>query len=157
MDGLGAMTSRTQRHGQSAKDALKERMLSQPHAQRRKQAVASSLAGDKRADICQQTRGAKSWLYKWKARYQADDPAWATAMSSRSKMAATQTPDAIEQAVVARRQTFAQSGQNHRAGALRQALKQPALKPVPSLRTIYRILQRHEQEGISINPHLVAV
>jgi putative transposase len=132
-------------------------MLSQPHEQRRKQAVASYLAGDKIEDICQQTRGSKSWLYKWKARYQADDPAWATAMSSRSKIAATKTPDAIEQAVVERRQTFAQSGQNHSAGALRQALKQPALKPVPSLRTIYRILQRHEKEGISINQHFVSV
>jgi hypothetical protein len=128
--------------------AQKERMMRQPYEQRRKQAVARYLAGDKIDAICQEMRCSKSWLYKWKARYQADDPDWARAMSKRPKTAATKTPDAIEQAVVELRQTLVQGGRNPSAGVLRQALKQQALKPVPSLRTIYRILQRHEKEDI---------
>lgn len=122
--------------------------MGQPHEPRRKQAIARYLAGDKIDDICQQMKCSKSWLYKWKARYQAGDPAWARAMSRRPKTAATKTPDAIEQAVVELRQTLAQSGRNPSAGALRQAIQQQALTPVPSLRTIYRILQRHKKEGL---------
>ena len=44
--------------------------------QRRKQAIARYLAGDKIEDICRQMPCSKSWLYKWKARYLADDPSW---------------------------------------------------------------------------------
>jgi hypothetical protein len=36
-----------------------------------------------------------------------------------------------------------QSGKGGRAASVRQALKQQGTEPVPSLRTIYRILQRH--------------
>jgi transposase len=42
--------------------------------QRRKQAVVRHLAGDNIEAICRDPHCAKSWLYKWKARYQAEDP-----------------------------------------------------------------------------------
>ena len=41
--------------------------------QRRKQAIARYLADDKIEDICKVIGGSKSWLYKWRDRYQADD------------------------------------------------------------------------------------
>jgi hypothetical protein len=37
------------------------------------------------------------------------------------------------------------SGKRARAASVQQALKQQGTTPVPSLRTIYRILQRHEK------------
>jgi len=46
------------------------------------------------------------------------------------------------------RWTLVQSGQRGSAVAIQQELKQQGIKPIPSLRTIYRILQRHEQEAI---------
>ena len=39
--------------------------------QRRKQAIARYLADDKIEDICKAIGGSKSWLYKWRDRYQA--------------------------------------------------------------------------------------
>ena len=40
--------------------------MPQHDEQRRQQAVARYLAGDKVEDICQQMACSKSWLYKWK-------------------------------------------------------------------------------------------
>lgn len=117
------------------------------HEQRRQQAIVRYLAGDKIEDICQQMACSKSWLYKWKARYQPDNPAWAREMTRSPKTSATKTPDSIEQAVVHLRQTLDHKGQICGAATIRQALKQQGLEPVPSLRTIYRILQRHGKEG----------
>ena len=44
---------------------------------RRHQAVARYLAGDRIEEICRELGCSKSWLYKWRDRYQADDPTWA--------------------------------------------------------------------------------
>ena len=63
---------------------------SQEH--RRQQAMARYLAGDKIEVICRDLHCAKSWLYKWKARYQADNPAWATRRSTQPKRKPSQTP-----------------------------------------------------------------
>ena len=76
-------------------------------AQRRKQAIARYLAGDKIDVICRDLHCSKSWLYKWKALYQADDLEWAKSLST-----------------------------------------QPQHKPIPSRRTIYRMLRRHDREDI---------
>jgi hypothetical protein len=54
----------------------------------------------------------------------------------------------MEQSVVTLRRTLVHSGQRGSATAIQQGLQQQGLEPIPSLRTIYRILQRHEQEAI---------
>ena len=120
--------------------------MPQHHEQRRRQAVARYLAGDKVEDICQQMACAKSWLYKWKTRYQADDPSWARERARRPKTQVAKIPARIAHAVVHLRQTLAQNGQSCGAAAIRQALKHQGLEPAPSPRTIYRILQHHEKE-----------
>lgn len=121
--------------------------MTQHHEQRRTQAIARYLADDKIDDICQQMACSKSWLYKWKARYQPDDPIWARELSRRPKTLVHKTPDRIEQAVVDLRQTLARNGESCGATAIRKALEQRDIEPVPSLRTIYRILQRCQKEG----------
>ncbi len=123
----------------------KEAAMSSPKEQRRQQAVARYLAGDKIEDICREMQCAKSWLFKWKARYQADDPSWAQEQLRRPRSNPSKTAQAVEQAVVALHRTLVQSGKGGRAASVRQALKQQGTEPVPSLRTIYRILQRHEK------------
>jgi transposase-like protein len=52
--------------------------MPQSKEQRRQQAVARYLAGDKIEEVCREMPCSKSWLYKWKKRYQATDPCWAT-------------------------------------------------------------------------------
>ena len=98
--------------------------MTQHHEQRRKQAMARYLADDKIDDICQQMACSKSWLYKWKARYQPGDPTWAEDLSRKPKTLAAKTSDRIEQAVVEIRQSLARNGQSSGAQAIRQALKQ---------------------------------
>jgi hypothetical protein len=91
---------------------------------------------------------AKSWLYKWKARYQADNPGWATGLSTQPRHKPSQTPEPMEQRVVTLHRTLVQSGQRGSAAAIQQGLQQQGIEPIPSLRTIYRILQRYAQEAI---------
>lgn len=119
---------------------------SQEH--RRHQAIARYLAGDKIEAICRDLHCAKSWLYKWKARYQADDPGWATGRSTQPKSRSRQTPQPIVQSVLMLHHTLVQSGQQGSAAAIQQGLTQQGIAPIPSRRTIYRILQRQAQEAI---------
>jgi transposase len=124
----------------------KETTMPQHAEQRRRQAVARYLAGDKVEEICQQMGCSKSWLYKWKTRYRADDPSWAQERPRRPTALAAKIPARIAHTVVQLRQTLAQNGHSCGAAAIRQALKHQGIEPAPSYRTVYRILQHHEKE-----------
>jgi len=119
--------------------------MSHHQEQRRKQAIARYLAGDKVEDICRQMAGSKSWLYKWRDRYRADDPNWAKERSRRPGSNPAKTPGAVEHAIVSLCHAWAQNGPGSGATAIRQALQQQGIEPVPSVRTIYRILHRHRK------------
>ena len=123
------------------------------HAQepRRKQAVGRYLAGATIEAICRDLHCAKSWLYKWKARYQADDPKWAKGLSTQPRHKPSQVPQWIAQRVVEVRRTLVPRGQHGSAASLQQELQQQGIQPIPSRRTSYRILQRHDEEDISRN------
>lgn len=110
--------------------------------QRRRQAIERYLAGDKIDAICREMHCSKSWLYKWKDRYRQDDPTWAQTRSRRPRTQVRRTPPEIEQAVAQLRQALTQTGSPAGAAAIEQALRQQGLQPVPSCRTIDRILQR---------------
>jgi putative transposase len=122
--------------------------MAQMHEQRRQRALDRYLAGDPIEDICQELACSKSWLYKWRDRYLATDPSWSAALSRRPKTTPTQTPQCIVQVVVALRQTLAQHGKDCGAAAIQQVLTQQGIEPVPSQRTIYRILHRYAKERI---------
>ena len=115
---------------------------------RRHLALARYLAGDKIEEICRDLHCAKSWLYKWKARYQVDDPGWATRRSTQPRHKPNETPQPMAQRIVTLHRTLVQSGQRGSAAAIQQELHQQGLAPVPSLRTIYRILQRQAKEDL---------
>jgi putative transposase len=122
-------------------------MMTNPQEQRRKQAVTRYLDGDKIAVICHDRHCSKSWLYKWKGRYQPDDPGWATSRSTPPQHRPRQLPLSIEQRVVAYRQTLAPTGKKWRAAAIQKELQQQGIEPIPSVRTIYRMLQRYDPDA----------
>lgn len=122
--------------------------MGDPQEHRRHQAIARYLAGEKIEVICRDLHCAKSWLYKWKARYQANNPGWATGRSTQPRHKPRQTPQPIAQHVILLYQTLVQSGQQGRATAIQHELAQQGIAPIPSLRTISRILRRHAQETI---------
>lgn len=118
------------------------------HEQRRQRAIDRYRAGDPIEDICRELACSKSWLYTWRDRYLATDPSWSAALSRRPRTTPTKTPQRIAQVVVALRQTLAQHGTDCGAAAIQQALAQQGIEPVPSQRTIYRILHRYAREVI---------
>src|SRR5215467_8517238 len=117
----------------------KEARMGDSQEHRRHQAIARYLAGDSIEAICRDLHCAKSWLYKWKARYQADDPAWTTGRSTQPERKPRQIPHPIAQRVVTLHRTLVQNGQQGSAAAIQRELDQQGIAPIPSLRTIYRI------------------
>src|SRR5256885_16310157 len=103
--------------------------MAHPEEQRRHQAVARYLAGDKIEDICREMPCAKSWLFKWKARYQADDPSWAQEQRRRPRSHPSKTAQAVEQAVVDLQPTVEHRGKNGRAAARQPTLPQQGTGP----------------------------
>src|SRR2546427_10648564 len=108
-------------------------MMGPSQEHRRQQAIARYLAGDNIEAICRDLHCAKSWLYKWKARYQADNPAWTTGRSTQPKRTPSQTPEPIAQSVLTLHQTLVQRGQRGSATAIQQGLLQQGIAPIPSL------------------------
>lgn len=137
------MTSRTNRHleGQHL-DGTADGPPSTLE-QRRQLAVQRYLDGDRIETICHEMGCAKSWLYKWKNRYQATEPTWAQEHSRRPEITPTKTPEGIESAIIQLRQTLASDGAATVSARMIQAyLSHHPSAALPSLRTIYRILNR---------------
>ena len=120
--------------------------MAKVHEHRRQQAIDRYLAGDPIEAICRELACSKSWLYKWRDRYLATDPSWSAALSRRPRTTPTKTPQRIAQVVVALRQTLAQHGTGCGAAPIQQALAQQGIAPLPSQRTIYRMLHRYAKE-----------
>lgn len=142
-----AMTSRT--NGDS-EGQYHRGDLSAPRAsivRRRQEALERYLAGDPIEVICQQLGCSKSWLYKWKNRYQVSDPDWVQERSRRPQRSPTQTPEALEAEIVRLRQTLSPEGSGVvSADVIRDHLRHHSGDSIPSRRTIYRILKRQAKE-----------
>jgi hypothetical protein len=122
-------------------------------AQRRQRASDRSLAGAPIADSCRALACSKRGLDTWRDRSLATDPAWSAELRRRPRTAPTNTPPRLEQAVVALRHTLAHQGHDGGAASIQQALEQHGITPVPSPRTIARMLHRAAQAVTSTNHH----
>jgi len=120
--------------------------MTQRTAHRRHQALDRYLADDKVEDICRHLACSKSWLYKWRDRYDAQHPAWTQERSTQPKSHPTQTPEHVARAIVSLDETLRHNGIGGSATAIMRALTQQGIEPVPSRRTMYRILRRHHKE-----------
>ena len=142
------MTSRTNRHAEGRNQGGTGAAASSDLEHRRQLAVARYLDGDPIEVICQEMGCAKSWLYKWKKRYQATDLAWSQERSRRPATTPAKTPEAIEAEIVALRQALSPDGsETVSARVIRDHVRHHPLASRPSLRTIYRILNRQTTEG----------
>ena len=142
------MTSRTNRQSEGRNLGRPDEDASATHEQRRQLAVKRYLDGDPIDLICQEMGCSKSWLYKWKARYQATDPTWFQERSRRPATTPAKIPEAIEAEIIALRQALSPDGsQTVSARAIRDHLSHHPIASIPSLRTIYRILNRQTIKG----------
>jgi Homeodomain-like domain len=111
---------------------------------RRHDAIERYLAGDPIETICREMGCAKSWLYKWKNRYEASTPTWLQERSRRPRSTPTHTPEALERAIVHWRDSVSPAeSRSVSAQVIREHLGRHHVESLPSLRTISRILQRH--------------
>src|SRR4030095_15513658 len=142
------MTSRTNRHAEGRNQGGTDEVTPADLESRRQLAVKRYLDGDPIERICREMGCSKSWLYKWKNRYQAAEPTWSQELSRRPKTPPAKTPEAIEAAIIEFRRTLSPEGSEPaRARGIREHLCQHPIASLPSLRTIYRILTRPRQEG----------
>ena len=139
-----AMTSRRNRHAEGQNDQGKTPTSPSALERRRQEAVARYLADDPIEVICWEMGCSTSWVSTWKKRYQATEPDGFQEHSRRPRTTPTQTPEAVERALVRLRDRFSpdESG-TVSAQMIRDPLRRHQVESLPSRRTISRILKRH--------------
>jgi transposase-like protein len=141
------MTSRT--NGNSEGENQRGSMRLSPAAlqPRRQEAMERYLAGEPIEVICREMSCSKSWLYKWKNRYQVTESDWVEERSRRPQTSPTKTPEALEAEIVRLGQPLSPHGSGSvSADVIREHLRQHGGDWVPSRRTISRILKRQAKE-----------
>jgi len=101
-------------------------------------------AGQSVQAVCRAVRRSRSWFYKWLRRYQAGGTAWFEAQSRRPRNPARQAPKTVVEVVKLTRLSLYNKGLFCGAQAILWELQDLAFKPLPSLRTINRILAREQ-------------
>src|SRR4029434_154519 len=94
------MTSRTNRHSEGRNQGGSGEVAPADLEYRRQLAVKRYLDGDPIEQICQEMGCSKSWLYKWKKRYQAAEPTWSQELSRRPKTTPAKTTEAIDASII---------------------------------------------------------
>ena len=146
------MTSRTNGSGARQNPTAKAAVSLIDLPQRRQEAVQRYLNGDPIEQICQEMGCSKSWLYKWKRRYHVTEPNWMAARSKRPVSLAKKTPTAVEAEIIRLYQTLSRpKARTVSARMIRDQLRTLGVASIPSMRTIYRILNRHRKEVASLS------
>lgn len=118
--------------------------MKKKHQQERAAAVQRYLAGEDPEDICTSLSRSRSWLYKWVARHIPDDSAWYEDLSRRPLISPRRTPAEIEKIVELVRWSLYNKALFCGSQAIRWELEDMNIQPLPSIRTIGRILHRRE-------------
>ena len=111
--------------------------------QQRILAVQRFLNGEKPESICASLGRSKSWLYKWVERRLNEDDAWNESRPRQPLNVTNRTPKEIEEIVKIVRLNLYNQDLFCGAQAILWELEDLGIKPVPSLRTINRILSRN--------------
>ena len=115
-------------------DEVKQRIL----------AVQRFLAGEKPKTICTTLGRSRSWLYKWINRFSENDDAWSRSLPTQPVNVANRTPTEIEEIVKMVRLSLYNKNLFCGAQAILWELEDLGIIPLPSLRTINRILSRND-------------
>ena len=112
----------------------------------REQAIKCYLQGEAIAAIAQKLGYTRSWVYKWIERFQAHQEHWQADQSRAPQSNCRQLPDEVTEAVKLVRLHLSQQGLFCGAQAISWELETLQVSPLPSLRTINRIVAR---EGLT--------
>ena len=111
--------------------------------QERRWAVHRFLNGESPEAICLSLGHSRSWLYKWVERSLQGNPSWYESQSRRPLNNALHTSEEIEEIVKLVRLNLYNEGLFCGDQAILWELGEMVVSPLPSLRTINRILDRH--------------
>jgi hypothetical protein len=106
--------------------------------------VRRFLNDEKPESICASLGRSRAWLYKWVKRHTADDKSWSENQSRRPLSVTSRTPKEIEEIVKMVRLNLYNSDLFCGAQAILWEMEELGIRPLPSLRTINRILSRNE-------------
>lgn len=112
----------------------------------RRWAVARVEAGDPVTTVAVALGRSRDWVYTWLTRARSGDPAWAQDRSHRPTHLARLTPAEVVEAVTLVRLSLYNQGLLCGAQNIRWELEELSVTPLPSVRTINRILAR---EGLT--------
>lgn len=111
--------------------------------QQRIWAIRRFLKGERPESICASLKRCKSWLYKWVKRHDHGDESWSQSRSRRPLTTPVHTPAEIEEIIKMLRLSLYNRNLFCGAQAIRWEMEDLGVKPLPSIRTISRILSRH--------------
>ncbi len=113
-------------------------------AQQRVRAVQRYLDGEQPESICSSLRRSRRWLFKWLDRYDSENPDWYLDRSTRPLTSSQRTPREIEEIVKMTRLSLYNQALFCGAQAILWELEEQDIQPLPSMRTINRILSRND-------------
>ena len=93
--------------------------------------------------ICKSMGYSRDWFYKWLSRFESGDANWFRDRLRRPHRSPTRTKRDIEELVIALRRHLIAQGLFYGDQAIRWELEDLEVHPLPSVRTIARILVRH--------------
>jgi len=112
--------------------------------QERIRAVHRFFNDEKPESICASLGRSRAWLYKWVERHTADDKSWSENQSRRPLSLTSRTPKEIEEIVKMVRLNLYNRDLFCGAQAILWEMEELEVRPLPSPRTINRILSRNE-------------
>jgi hypothetical protein len=107
-------------------------------------AVERFKNGENPEVICASLGKSRAWLYKWIKRYGEGEASWCEDRSRRPHERPNRTPSEVEEIVKMVRLNLYNKGLFCGAQAILWELEDLGVQPLPSLRTISRILMRNE-------------
>ena len=107
-------------------------------------AVQRFMNGERPESICTSLSKSRFWLYKWVKRYSKSDASWCEDHSRRPCVTPNHTSVEIEEIVKLIRLSLYNKGLFCGAQAILWEMEDVGITPLPSIRTINRILARNE-------------
>ena len=118
--------------------------MSKDSKRTRKLAVKRFLKGESPSVICASLGRSRYWLYKWIKRFDPDNPIWSHDRSRRPINSPHRTPLEIEEIVTMIRLNLYNNDLFCGAQAIRWGMEDMGVVPLPSERSINRILARND-------------
>ena len=117
--------------------------MKEDNTQQRILAVERFNNGESSESICTSLKKSRAWLYKWISRYDDHNTFWSESRSRRPKRVANYTPAKIVEIVKMVRLNLYNQDLFCGAQAIHWEMEELGVAPLPSIRTINRILSRH--------------